>query len=109
MERRNAARMMVDIPAWCLLDGHRHPCRAVDLSATGMLISRSRAFSERDLPQLGAYEMFLGSRRPIRFRARTVRCEGPLVAVRFVVMNDADRLSIAEHADELARRRISLH
>ncbi|MEZ4295172.1 MAG: PilZ domain-containing protein [Polyangiaceae bacterium] len=109
MERRTAARMMVDVPAWCLLDGHRHACRAVDLSSTGMLVLRSRSLAQREPPGIGAYELHLAGKRPIRVRARAVRSEGPLVAVRFVVMSDVDRLNIAEHADELARRRVSLH
>jgi PilZ domain len=101
MERRTAARMIVDLPAWCLLDGHRHTCRAIDLSPTGMLLERGRALTLRDPPHLGAYEVHLEGSRPIRVRARAVRVEGRMLAVRFVVMNDVDRLTIAEHADSL--------
>lgn len=93
---------MVDLPAWLLLDGHRHACRTVDLSTTGMVVQRGKGLAERDAVQLGAYEISLGTRRPIRVRARTVRVDGPLVAVRFVVVHDVDRLTIAEHADALA-------
>jgi PilZ domain len=109
MERRNAARMMVDLPTWCLLDGFRHACRAVDLSATGMLLERGRSLEGRDPLQLGAYELHLEGRRPIRVRGRTVRAEGRVVAVRFVVMHDVDRLTIAEHADRLTRTSGVLH
>lgn len=109
MERRNAARMMVDVPTWCLLDGFRHACRTVDLSTTGMLVERTRALAERDPPQLGAYELHLDRSRPIRVRARTVRSEGRVLAVRFVVVHDVDRLTIAEHADRFARSNGVLH
>ncbi len=109
MERRNAARIAVDLPAFCLLDGHRHACRTVDLSTTGMVVQRPRALAEREPYQLGAYEVHLEGRRPIRVRARTVRSEGLLLAVRFVVVHDVDRLTIAEHADRLVKNRQSLH
>jgi hypothetical protein len=109
MERRNAARMMVDVPTWCLLDGFRHACRTVDLSATGMLVQRTRTLADRDPPQIGAYELHLEGRRPIRVRARTVRSEGRVLAVRFVVVHDVDRLTIAEHADTIARSSGVLH
>ncbi len=101
--------MMVDVPTWCLLDGFRHACRAVDLSATGMLVERPRTLAERDPPQLGAYELHLDASRPIRVRGRTVRSEGRILAVRFVVVHDVDRLTIAEHADTLSRARVVLH
>ena len=101
--------MAVDLPAYYLLDGHRHACRTVDLSTTGMVVQRSRALAEREPHQLGAYEVHLEGRKPIRVRARTVRSEGLLVAVRFVVVHDVDRLTIAEHADRLSKGRGSIH
>jgi hypothetical protein len=109
MERRNAARIMVDLPAFSLLDGFRHSCRAVDLSSTGMVVQRTRALADREPREIGAYELFLGETRPIRVRARTVRADGLLLAVRFVVVHDVDRLTIAEHADAVARTRGALH
>lgn len=100
---------MVDVPAWCFVDGFRHPCRTVDLSATGMVVERPRSLWDRDPPQLAPYELHLAGRRPIRVRARFVRGDARVVAVRFVVMHDADRLTIAEHADHLARTPGLLH
>jgi hypothetical protein len=109
MERRNAARMMVDVPTWCLLDGFRHACRTVDLSTTGMLVERSKILAEREPPHLGAYELHLEGRRPIRVRGRTVRSQGRVLAVRFVVVHDVDRLTIAQHADWLGSSSGVLH
>jgi len=109
MERRTAARIQVDLPAWCLLDGFRHACRTVELSTTGMVVQRTRMLSEREPGQIGAYEIVLGDQRPIRVRARTVRSDGRLLAVRFVVVHDVDRLTIAEHADELVTTPGILH
>lgn len=101
--------MSVDLPTFYLLNGYRHACRAVDLSTTGMVVQRPRALAERETHQLGAYEVHLDGRRPIRVRARTVRSEGLLLAVRFVVVHDVDRLTIAEHADRLSQSRGSIH
>ena len=108
MERRTSVRFAVDLPAFQLVDGFRHVCRTVDLSTTGMVVQRGRALAGREPPQLGAYEIHLGGKRPVRVRARTVRSEGALVAVRFVVVHDVDRLTIAEHADALARTRAAV-
>ncbi len=109
MERRNAARIAVDLPAFCLLDGFRHAVRTVDLSATGMVVQRTKALAEREPHPLGAYEILLDERRPIRVRARTIRSEGLLLAVRFVIVHDVDRLTIAEHADRAVKSRLSIH
>jgi hypothetical protein len=102
MERRNAARMMVDLPAWCVMGGFRHACRAIDLSTTGMVVQRTKNLALREPHQIGAYEFTLGESRSIRVRARPGRADGLLLAVRFVVVHDVDRLTIAEHADALA-------
>ncbi|HEY4117914.1 MAG TPA: hypothetical protein VGM56_08665, partial [Byssovorax sp.] len=60
------------------------------------------------LEGLGAYELLLGA-RPIRARTRAVWSNGDLLAVRFVSVNDVDRLNIAEHIDRLRRLREELH
>ncbi len=93
--------MLVDLPSFCFVDGHKHACRTVDLSTTGMVVQRERGLALREPLQMGAYEVHLGKSRPLRLRGRTVRCEGPLLAVRFVVVSDVDRLTIAEHVDAL--------
>jgi hypothetical protein len=102
MERRGGLRAACDAPVSAFVDGFRHPCRAVDLSPTGMLYERSRSLGLREPYELNAYELRLGDRR-IRVRARTVWTRDRLCAVRFVVMNDVDRLTIAEHIDDVAR------
>ena len=102
MERRGGLRALCDAPVSAFVDGYRHPCRAIDLSPTGMLYERSRALGLREPYELNAYEIRLGARK-IQLRARTVWTRERLCAVRFVVMNDVDRLSIAEHIDDVAR------
>lgn len=119
MERRLSARLRVDLPAWSFEQGPeadpqpqvirrviRRPCRVVDLSPGGMLVLRdrgaSRAHADEEDPEVngvGAYEVSIPGARPVRARARTVRREGGLYAVKFIVIHDIDRLNIAEAMD----------
>ncbi len=108
MERRISLRAPVDVPICALVDGFRHACRAVDLSPTGMLVERTGAFASRELPQLSPFEIYLAG-RPIRARARPVWSRDGLTGVRFVWMNDVDRLTIAELIDAKLRVRGPLH
>jgi hypothetical protein len=109
MERRIASRAQVDVPICAFVDGFRHECRAVDLSPSGMVVELSRGLRRRALPQVNPFEIFLGGDRPIRTRARSVWVRERLHAVRFVAMNDADRLTIAELLDRKVRLREPLH
>jgi hypothetical protein len=110
MDRRQGARGQVDFPVSAFVDGHRHRCRAVDLSPTGMVIERTPALAERSLAGVTPFELLLSEgQRPIRMRARPVWNRDRLVAVRFVLMNDADRLTIAEHLDQKLRLCEPLH
>lgn len=109
MERRIGSRAQVDVPVSAFVDGFQHPCRAVDLSVSGMLVERSRILAARLPSQMNAFELKLAGAGPIRVRARTVWSEQRLQAVRFVVMNDVDRLTIAEHLDRMVRLREPLH
>jgi hypothetical protein len=109
MERRISSRAQVDLPVAAFVDGFKHDCRAVDISPTGMVVERTRSLAARTLSTLTALELQLGEARPIRVRARTVWSKDRLQAVRFVVMNDVDRLTIAEHLDRMARLREPLH
>jgi hypothetical protein len=47
--------------------------------------------------------------RPMRALARPVWTTGSQQALRFVRISDADRLSLAEHIDLLARRGVPLN
>ena len=48
-------RARVDLPVFAFVDGHRHACRAVDLSSTGMVIQRGRALRDREPSLVGAF------------------------------------------------------
>src|SRR5262245_51197650 len=104
MERRISSRAHVDLPVSALVDGFQHACRAVDISASGMVLERTRSLSERTAHELNALELRLPRGRAIPMHARTVWSRGRMQAVRFVVIHDVDRLDIAEHLDEVARR-----
>jgi len=109
MERRVSSRAQVDVPVCALVDGFRYACRAFDLSPTGMVFERTRALAARHLAQAGPYEIYLPGERPIRARARPVWDNERILAVKFVSMNDADRLTIAELLDRKVRAREPLH
>jgi hypothetical protein len=109
MERRISSRAQVDLPICALVDGFRHACRAVDLSTTGMVFERSRGLFARELCDINPFEIYLAGSRPIRARGRSVWTRERLQAVRFVVMNDVDRLTIAEQLDRMVRLKERLH
>lgn len=80
-------------------------CRGIEVSPTGIVLDRGRSFGSRPEPVL----MKLEIRLPERFRAlvawaRPVWARGTHQAFRFVRMNDADRLTLAEHLDLLHLR-----
>lgn len=109
MERRSGPRTLCDYSLTVIIDGHRHACRAVDLSVGGLVLERSRSLVERELLQLTAFELDVGRGRPIRLRGRPVWNRERLTAIRFVVINDADRLTIAEQLDRKRALRDPLH
>jgi hypothetical protein len=109
MERRSGPRAQVDFPLTAFVDGFRHQCRAVELSPRGMVVELTKSLADRCSPAVGAFELRMGGARPIRLRARTVWVRQRLQAVRFVSMQDADRLLIAEHLDQLSSQGNSLH
>src|SRR5882724_9821060 len=102
MERRLSSRVQVQIPILAFVEGTSFACRAVELSVTGMVFERSRNVGRRPRSALRRFEIYLGA-RPIRARARAVWSGDRLEAVSFLLMNDADRLTIAEHLDRMTR------
>jgi hypothetical protein len=101
IERRRSARMRTDLPVVAYQDGMAHRVRAVDLSCSGALIQRRSA---RHPPMIQRLELHLGGEAPVRGVARTVWSSGDLHAVRFVELDDVDRLDLAEHIDLLQGR-----
>lgn len=74
--------------------------RAIEVSATGLVIDRGRPIEERDERLLIELEIALPERhRPLRALARPVWSYGTQQAFKFVRMSDTDRLNLAEHVD----------
>jgi PilZ domain len=109
VERRVSMRAQVDMPISALAFGVRHACRAIDISPAGMVFEQPRALEERGISQVAPFEIYLPSARPIRARGRVVWARKRLLAVKFVWMNDADRLTLAELLDRKVRLREPLH
>jgi len=109
MERRLGLRAHCDYPLVAIVDGHRHACRAVDLSVSGLVFERPRALSGRELSALTAFELTIGKGKPIRLRGRPVWAKDTLQAIRFVSMNVADRLTLAEELDRKVALRDPVH
>ncbi len=100
LERRITQRARVNIPVRSTVDGFDHECRALEISARGMLLERTLSLAEREPPMLTPIAFNLGGSE-IRCFARTVWGRDRLHAVRFVALNDVDRLTIAEALDAL--------
>lgn len=80
-------------------------CRAVELSVSGVVIDRGRELSERELKSHFKLELGLPEQRyPVRVLARVARhVEGTCYAFKFVLVSDADRLTLMEHVDGIER------
>lgn len=109
----------MDLPAFALVDGFRHACRAVDLAPLGMVVERARAFAEREMPLTTPFEIHLAGAHPfmtessrsslVRARGRAVWAKDRLVGVKFIDIRDIDRLTIAELLDHERRLGHALH
>ena len=93
--------MAADFRLVAFRHGHPSECRALDLSASGALLRRSRPHAP---PLVQKLRLELGGATVTTY-ARTVWSRGGLEAVRFVGLSDVDRLEIAEHLDWLEARR----
>lgn len=78
-------------------------CRTVELSSTGVVVERRRGEQPGDRDNLVRLELFVPNRdRPVRALGRLVRVVGTHHALRFVAINDVDRLTLMEHLDQLS-------
>ncbi len=110
MERRFSCRAEIDVPVVTIVDGFRHEGRTLDLSSSGMVFERPKSLLYRELIGLCPVEVALHpGQKPLRAKARVVWTDRRLSAVRFVTMNDADKLTIAEYMDMRSRRGQPLH
>jgi len=79
-------------------------CRAVEVSATGIVLERGYAGVPQERRGSVRLELYLeNAPRPIRVLARSVRWLGTQEAYKFTTIDDVDRLTLSEHLDLLAR------
>lgn len=101
-ERAIGLRAAANFPL-LLCEGQRAAhCRATELSATGIVVERGRALSDRELRANFRLELFVpGSSRPVRALAKVARSITPTrYALRFILIADVDRLSLMEYLDQ---------
>ncbi len=109
MERRVGFRARTDFGVIARDGSLSAHCRAVELSATGIIVDRGHPVLARDERILIPLELRLPERhRTIRAIARHVRSYGSRQCLKFVRIHDADRLSLAEHLDLCQLRGIPL-
>jgi hypothetical protein len=104
-------RLGLRVPAacWALLkDGERSVyARTVEISTTGAVLKLLDG-SETRFDPARRYELDIfvpGATRPVHAVARPARAVGQLEAFEFSKMNSADRLTLAEHLDDLVAHR----
>ena len=111
LERRRGIglRAAASFPILLCEGPHAAHCRAVELSASGMVVERGRSLSEREQRASLKLELFLPGRPgPVRVLAKIVRqLTGTTYALRFVLIADVDRLTLMEFLDH--QRLDSLH
>ena len=100
IDRRGGARVAIDSPSTTYRHGIAHPIRALDLSCSGALLSWDR---DREPAMIQRLELQLGDRVLVTL-ARTIWTHADTMAVRFIGLDDVDRLDIAEYLDRTLSR-----
>jgi hypothetical protein len=105
MERRVSLRARTDFEVISHDGILAANCRGIEVSPMGIIVDRGRPISSRHQRVILKLELRLPERcRAILALARPVWSRGTQQAFRFVKMNDADRLTLAEHLDLLHMR-----
>ena len=100
MQRRFVQRARTDFSVRTLEGSLVSRCRGIEISPTGILLDRGRAVTERDARLYLHLEISLPERhRKVRAIARPVWSFGTQQALKFISIDDADRLTLAEHVD----------
>ncbi|MBX3126747.1 MAG: hypothetical protein KF718_08510 [Polyangiaceae bacterium] len=109
MRRRQGLRGRTDFKVIARAGSRVTTCRGIEVSTTGIIVDRGRRVAERDHTLLTRLELRLPERlAALVALARPVWSSGSQQAFRFVQMNDADRLTLAEHLDLLRLRGVAL-
>jgi|EndMetStandDraft_4_1072995.scaffolds.fasta_scaffold735720_2 hypothetical protein len=100
-ERGIGLRAKTSFPVLLCEGPHAAHCRALELSASGIVVDRGRELSEREQRASMKLELYVpGASRPVRALAKVVRHVGDnAYALKFVLIADVDRLTLMEHVD----------
>jgi hypothetical protein len=79
-------------------------CRAVELSASGIVLERGRRLTAAECKQPVVLTIFLPGAVRVSVLATTARTFGTRQALKFAIVKDADRLTLMEHLDRLGAR-----
>jgi hypothetical protein len=108
IRRQVGMRARTDFRVTARWGAKRLACRGIEVSPSGIVIDSG--LGRFGTPLWIWLELELPERvRPMRALARPVWTTGSQQALRFVRISDADRLSLAEHIDLLARRGVPLN
>jgi hypothetical protein len=106
MQRRLGQRVRTDVSVQTKDRVFSSECRAIEVSTTGMLLDRGRPVSKADMPVFLTLQIKLPQRKEaVKAVGRPVWCFNTQQAVHLVEIDDVDRLSIAEHMDQVMRER----
>jgi hypothetical protein len=110
VERGIGLRAITQFPVLFCEGPHAAHCRAVELSASGIVVERGRELSERECRSGVKLELFLPNQpRPVRVLAKVVRrVSSTAYALKFVLISDVDRLTLMEHLDGQAKDSLRL-
>jgi PilZ domain len=97
-ERREGERVRVNALVSAMFGGRRYIYRLLDISRGGARLARDTVLRPTSLHRM---EIHFGGNEPLRLLARVVRTTKHSHAVRFVALDDCDRLEIAEVIDML--------
>jgi hypothetical protein len=102
LRRGIGLRALTSFPTLLCEGPHAAHCRALELSATGIVVERGRLLSEREERAVMKLELFLPEQaRPVRVLAKVVRrVADTAYALKFVLIADVDRLTLMEHVDK---------
>ena len=109
MERRVGLRARTDFGVIKRNGSVKSHCRGIELSTAGIIVASAAQSDDREERMLVGLELRLPERiRPVRTLARPVWSYGKQHAFKFVSMQDADRLTVAEHMDVLRLRGVQM-
>ncbi len=109
MERRSGLRARTDVEVIARAGFFTARGRGIELSPQGILVDQEPHGPRLDEHLLIDLELHLPERvRALHARARPVWSAGNQQALRFVQMDDVDRLTLAEHMDVLRLRGVPL-